>query len=167
MSTADEMIAANDRYAAEFAGTAKGSLPMPPGRKVAVLTCMDARLLPARFLGLSEGDAHVVRNAGGRASDDALRSLVISQQLLGTEEVVVIHHTDCGMLTFTNDQLRSKLRERFARDPGDVDYLPFPDLAKSVRDDVETIRTYPFARQDTRISGFIYDVKTGRLERVA
>ena len=167
MATAEEIKAANDRYAAEFAKTGKGSLPMPPGRKLAVITCMDARLDPGSFLGLSEGDAHVIRNAGGRASDDALRSLVISQQLLGTEEVVVIHHTDCGMLTFTNDQLRDTLRQRFGRDPGDVDYLPFPDLGQSVRDDVEAVRVYPFARKDTRVSGYIYDVKSGRLDRVA
>lgn len=167
MAIADEIKAANERYAADFARTDKGSLPMPPGRKLTVITCMDARLDPGKFLGLSEGDAHVIRNAGGRASDDAIRSLVISQQLLGTEEVVVIHHTDCGMLTFTNDQLRDTLKQRFGRDPGNVDFLPFPDLAKSVQDDVEAVRNYPFARKDTKVSGYIYDVKSGRLDRVA
>src|SRR5512146_237050 len=117
MATHDEIAKANERYAAEHAKAKKGSLPMPPGRKLAVITCMDARLHTSKFLGLSEGDAHVIRNAGGRASDDALRSLVISQELLGTEEVLVIHHTDCGMLTFTNDQLRERLRQKYGRDP--------------------------------------------------
>src|SRR5438132_10550878 len=103
MPVLPELLKANERYAAGFT---KGDLPMPPGRHVAVLACMDARLDPAKALGLQEGDAHVIRNAGGRASDDALRSLAISQQLLGTREIVVIHHTDCGMLTFSNDDLR-------------------------------------------------------------
>jgi len=106
MSVAQEFQKANDAYASSFS---KGDLPMPPARHVAVLTCMDARLDPARFLGLEVGDAHVIRNAGGRASEDAIRSLAISQQLLGTNEVVVIHHTDCGMLTFSNEDLRKKL----------------------------------------------------------
>ena len=110
MSVVPRFLEANERYAATFT---KGDLAMPPARRVAILTCMDARLDPAKFLGLEEGDAHVIRNAGGRATADALRSLIISQQLLGTREIVVIHHTDCGMLTFTDDQLRRQLRERF------------------------------------------------------
>src|SRR6266852_7935421 len=108
MPVLPELLAANERYAASFS---KGDLPMPPGRHVAVLACMDARLDPAKMLGLEEGDAHVIRNAGGRASEDALRSLVISEQLLGTNTVVVIHHTDCGMLTFSNEDLRNKLKQ--------------------------------------------------------
>ncbi len=128
MATADEITAANERYAQQFQKEGNGSLPMPPGRHLAVITCMDARLDPARFLGLHEGDAHVIRNAGGRADDDALRSLVISQELLGTEEVLLIHHTDCGMITFTNEQLRQKLKDRYGKDPGNVDYLPFSNL---------------------------------------
>lgn len=140
---------------------------MPPGRRVAVLTCMDARLDPSKFLGLEEGDAHVIRNAGGRASADALRSLIISQQLLGTQEVVVIHHTDCGMLTFSNEELRGRLKERFNADPGDTDFLPFADLVKSVRDDVAEIRRSPFILKGIPVSGFIYDVRTGRLQAVA
>ena len=166
MTTADDITTANQRYAEEFAKTGKGSLPMPPGRKLAVITCMDARLDPEQFLGLREGDAHVIRNAGGRASDDALRSLVISQELLGTDEVLVIHHTDCGMLTFTNEQLRNRLRQDYGKDPGNVDYLPFSDLEQSVRDDVETIKSYPFARRDTKVSGYVFDVRTGRLREV-
>jgi carbonic anhydrase len=163
MSVAHEFVDANQQYAATFA---KGNLPMPPGRKVAVLVCMDARIDPAKALGLEEGDAHVIRNAGGRASDDALRSLIISQQLLGTREVVVIHHTDCGMLTFSNDDLRRQLAERFDADPTDIEFLPFSDVAQSVRDDVATIRRSPFIPDDVPVSGFIYDVRSGRLEAV-
>ena len=109
---------------------------MPPARKTAVLVCMDARIDPARALGLEEGDAHVIRNAGGRASDDAIRSLIISYELLGTREFVVIHHTDCGMLTFTNEQLREKLQEELGVDASAIDFLPFSDVAQSVRDDL-------------------------------
>ena len=136
---------------------------MPPGRHVAVLTCMDARLDPARFLGLEEGDAHVIRNAGGRASDDAIRSLTISEQLLGTNEVVVIHHTDCGMLTFSNADLRKKLKQELNADAEHVDFLPFKDLEQSVRDDVATIKNSPFIPENIEVSGFIYDVRSGRL----
>jgi len=159
MAVADEFVAANAGYAERFT---HGDLPMPPSRRVAVLTCMDARLDPAAFLGLQPGDAHVIRNAGGRASDDAIRSLAISQQLLGTREVVVIHHTDCGMLTFTNDQLRSKLREELGADAGAIDFLPFKDLEQSVRDDLHRIAESPFLL-DVPASGFIYDVRSGRL----
>jgi carbonic anhydrase len=157
------MVSANEEYAAGFT---KGDLPLLPGRQVAVLICMDARIDPARALGLQEGDAHVIRNAGGRASEDALRSLIISQQLLGTREVVVIHHTDCGMLTFNDDQLRGQLRERFDADAGHIAFLPFPDLAQSVRDDIATIRRSPFILPEVPVSGFIYDVHTGALTPV-
>ncbi|MDB5074902.1 MAG: carbonic anhydrase, partial [Chloroflexi bacterium] len=128
MSAADEFLQANQGYAANFT---KGDLPMPPGRHVAVVACMDARLDPARALGLEEGDAHVIRNAGGRASD-AIRSLVISQQLLGTREVVVVHHTDCGMLTFSDDQLRKQVEQKLGT-PTDMSFDSFTDLAQSVR----------------------------------
>jgi carbonic anhydrase len=161
MPVADEFLQANQQYAAAFD---KGSLPMPPRRHVAVVTCMDARLDPAKFLGLQEGDAHVIRNAGGRAAD-AIRSLVISQQLLGTREVVVIHHTDCGMLTFTDDQLRQKLRDDLGAQTTDA-FLPFSDLERSVRDDVAAIRTSPLLLKDVSVRGFIYDVRTGRLQEV-
>jgi carbonic anhydrase len=163
MSEIDRFLAANDGYASTFA---LGHLAMPPARKVAVLTCMDARLDPAKALGLNEGDAHVIRNAGGRASSDALRSLIISEQLLGTREVVVIHHTDCGMLTFTNDELRARLRDEFGQEAAHIDFLPFGDIEQSVRDDVEVIRDHPFIPSDIEISGFVYEVSTGRLERV-
>lgn len=163
MAVTPELLAANTRYAASFN---KGHLQMPPGRKVAILTCMDARLDPAKALGLSEGDAHVVRNAGGRASADALRSLTISQQLLGTREILVIHHTDCGMLTFKNEELRAKLKSELGADASEIDFLPFSDVAQSVREDVATVRNSPYILKDTPIAGFIYDVKTGRVTPV-
>jgi carbonic anhydrase len=161
MSVADEFLQANERYAAGFD---KGDLPAPPARKVAVVTCMDARLDPAQFLGLNPGDAHVIRNAGGRAAD-AIRSLVISQHLLGTREVVVIHHTDCGMLTFTDEQLRQKLRDELGV-TSEQEFLPFSDLEQSVRDDVAIIRASPLLLKDVPVRGFIYDVRTGRLHEL-
>lgn len=163
MSAIPEFKQANSAYATAFN---KGDLSAPPRRRVAVITCMDARLDPARFLGLEEGDAHVIRNAGGRADQDALRSLIISQQLLGTNEVVVIHHTDCGMLTFSNDELRARLADRFGARADDIDFLPFSDLAQSVRDDVATIRNSPFVAEDVKVSGFIYDVRSGHIQAV-
>jgi carbonic anhydrase len=165
MSIAQEFEAANKQYVSQFS---KGDLPMPPGRKAAVLVCMDARIDPARALGLEEGDVHVIRNAGGRAKD-ALRSLAISQELLGTREIVVIHHTDCGMLTFTNDVIRERLAESLGQEAASVanglDFEPFPDVDQSVIDDVEAIKASPIVR-DVPISGYVYDVKTGALNRV-
>src|SRR5947199_1605275 len=124
MSVTDELLQSNESYAAGFT---KGDLAMPPARQTTVVTCMDARLLPSRFLGLEEGDAHVIRNAGGRAQD-ALRSIVISQRLLGTKEVVVIHHTDCGMLTFKNEDLRAQVKRELGADASGIDFLPFADV---------------------------------------
>ena len=161
MAVVEEFLEANARYAARFD---KSHLPMPPGRKVAVLVCMDARIDPAKALGLEEGDAHVIRNAGGRAKD-ALRSLIISQQLLGTREVVVIHHTDCGMLTFTDDQLRAKLEADLGQQTSQA-FLSFTDLDKSVRDDVAELRSSPLLLK-VPVRGFVYDVQTGRLREVA
>ncbi len=161
MSEVSTFLKANERYAASFA---KGHLPMPPARRVAVVACMDARLDPARVLGLEEGDAHVVRNAGGRAAD-AVRSLVISQQLLGTREVVVIHHTDCGMLTFTDAQLRQKVRDELGVET-DTAFLSFTDVEQSVRDDVAAIRASRLLLRGIPVTGFVYDVKTGRLRQV-
>ncbi|GAB4451998.1 MAG: carbonic anhydrase [Armatimonadaceae bacterium] len=163
MPVYDEMVTANETYQGSFD---KGGLPMPPARKVAVVTCMDARLHPEKFLGLEIGDAHMIRNAGGRVSEDAIRSLVISQRLLGTQEVVVIHHTDCGMLTFTNEQLAQKIQDELGADVSGRDFLPFPDLEQSVRDDVEIIRNSPLIPKDFPVSGAIYDVETGKLTTI-
>jgi carbonic anhydrase len=163
MTILSEFLSANERYVAGFD---KGALPVPPARKVAVLTCMDARIDPAKALGLEEGDAHVIRNAGGRASADAIRSLIISQQLLGTTEVVVIHHTDCGMLTFQNEDLRARLAEDLNVDASDIDFLPFSDLLEGVREDVAVIRNSPFIPDEVSVSGLVYDVHSGRLQQV-
>lgn len=163
MAVVDELVEANQQFAEGFD---HGGLPTPPARHVAVLTCMDARLHPERFLGLDIGDAHMIRNAGGRASDDAIRSLVISSRLLGTREFVVIHHTDCGMLTFSNQGLRDKLRDELGADASDVDFLPFSDLEDSVGEDVQRIRESPLISDDISVSGYVYDVNTGRLGQV-
>jgi carbonic anhydrase len=162
MSTIDELVKANEAYAATFD---RGDLPLPPARGIAIVTCMDARILPSRALGLQEGDAHVVRNAGGRARD-ALRSLIISQRLLGTREVAVIHHTDCGMLTFNNRDLRQKVREDLGQDTGEFDFLPFKNLDDSVREDIDFLQATQLLDPETLIRGFVYDVKTGKLREV-
>jgi carbonic anhydrase len=159
MAIRDEVAAANDRYATGFE---KGDLPMPPGRRFAVVTCMDARLDPARFLGLEEGDAHVIRNAGGVVTDDALRSLVISHHLLGTEEALVIAHTDCGMLTFTDQELR----DRLGAEADDVEFHAFPDLEERVRQSVGTIRESKLLPDSFGAAGYVYDVRSGRLQPV-
>ena len=158
-STVQDFRKANEQYAANFQ---KGNLPMPPARKAVILTCMDARLDPARFLGLQEGDAHVIRNAGGRAAD-ALRSLVISEQLLGTETIVVIHHVDCGMLTFTDAHLHEKIKHELHTNADHIAFLPFTDLEQSVRDDIAFLRSSPLIPAKIEIVGFIYDVKSGKL----
>ena len=163
MSVVDELREANERYAAGFD---KGSLPLPPARRLAVLTCMDARIDPAKALGLEEGDAHVIRNAGGLASDDAVRSVVISNALLGTTEAVVIGHTDCGMVTFTNETLRAKLREERGVDAEHLDFQPFSELHERVRSSVRRLRETPLLPDDFGVTGFVYDVTTGRLEPV-
>lgn len=178
----DEVLAANKTYAASFGN--KGTLPMPPGRQFAILTCMDARLDPAKYAGLSEGDAHVIRNAGGRASDDAIRSLVISHKLLGTREWFVIHHTNCGMETFTDDVMRGLLSKSLdtatvdasgwhdtGKGPGSgeagfIDWLTIGNQVESVCTDVSRIRSHPLVPPDVAIHGYIYDVTTGRLIEV-
>ena len=162
MSTIDELLKANEAYAATFD---QGHLPLPPARRLAIVTCMDARILPSRALGLQEGDAHVIRNAGGRARD-ALRSIIISQRLLGTREVAVIHHTDCGMLTFSNRDLREKVRKDLGQDTGEFDFLPFQNLDDSVREDIEFLQATQLLDPETLIRGFVYDVATGRLRDV-
>ncbi|KAL7813693.1 carbonic anhydrase [Trichoderma aethiopicum] len=161
MTVASEFEVANQQYAAGFD---KADLPMPPGRKVFVLTCMDARLDPAKFLGLEEGHAHVYRNAGGRAAE-ALRSLIISQQALGTREVVVIHHTDCGMLIIKEEEFREAVKKNTGEDVSHIPFLTIKDLQESVRTDVELLRKNS-AILDVPITGYIYDVKTGRINKV-
>jgi len=162
MARFDEFLSANKQYAQSFD---RGDLPMPPARRVAVVTCMDARLHPEKFLGIDLGEAHMIRNAGGRA-EDAIRSLVISEQLLNTNEIVVIHHTDCGMLTFTNEQLAAKVQQNLGADVEGQDFLPFSDVEQSVRDDVAQLRASPLIPKDIPISGAVYDVRTGKLTEV-
>jgi carbonic anhydrase len=178
----DEVLSANAIYARDFGD--KGNLPMPPGRHFAILTCMDARLDPAKYAGLAEGDAHVVRNAGGRASDDAIRSLVISYKLLGTREWFVIHHTDCGMETFTDDIMRDLLSKSLetatvdasgwhdtGKGPGStegnyIDWLTIKDNPKSVLEDVQRIRAHPLVPKSIPIYGYIYDCHSGKLVEI-
>jgi carbonic anhydrase len=138
---------------------------MPPARRLAIVTCMDARIDPARAFGLEEGDAHVIRNAGGRARE-ALRSLVISQRLLGTNEIAVIHHTECGMLTFTNPDLHAKVKEDLGADASHIDFLPISDLEESIREDVAFLLSSPLIPGDVVVRGFLYDVRTGRLNEI-
>ena len=163
MPERETLVAANEVYADNFS---KADLPMPPGRQLAIVTCMDARLDPAKFLGLEEGDAHVIRNAGGLVTEDALRSLVISHWLLGTREVAVLAHTDCGMLTFSNDDLQSKLLQETGADASDIDFRPFADLEESVRASLRTIRESPLLPDDYEASGWIYDCRSGRITEV-
>lgn len=162
MTVIDEMLKANKGYGATFS---KGGLAMPPARKTAVVVCMDARIDPARALGLEEGDAHVIRNAGGRVVE-ALRSLAISQQLLGTQEVAIIHHTDCGMLTFTDADIRAKLRKSLGANADAVAFLAFDDVDRSVQDDLQEYDRSPLVMHDIPVRGFVYDVKTGGLREV-
>ena len=164
MSVIDELVHANEHFANALGEVE--SPPLPPARRVAILTCMDARIVPARIFGLEEGDAHVIRNAGGLARE-GLRSLVISQRLLGTNAIAVIHHTDCGMLTFKNEDVYGKVREDLGADASDIDFMPFGDLEQSVRDDVTLLRESPLIADDTEIRGFVYDVQTRRLSEVA
>jgi carbonic anhydrase len=154
-----------DNNAAYVSAFNQGDLPLPPARKLAVLACMDARLDPAKVLGLDEGDAHVIRNAGGVVSDDALRSLAISQNLLGTEEIILIHHTDCGMLTFTDDEFAAKLEDETGQRP-DWRAHAFDDLEQNVRDSIELIRSSPFVPRTDNVRGFVYEIETGRLREV-
>jgi carbonic anhydrase len=177
-----EVLNANAKYAAEFGE--KSKLAIPPARRIAILTCMDARLDPAKFAGLAEGDAHVIRNAGGRASDDAIRSLVISYKLLGTREFFVIHHTECGMLYFTNDVIRGLLESSLetaeltpqgfrdvGKGPGSrageyIDWMTFKDQKQAVLDDVARIRNHPLVPKSIPVYGYIFDVKSGKLVEV-
>ena len=162
MSVTEELLRNNESYAKSFS---KGSLPLPPAKGVAVLACMDARLDVHKILGLQEGEAHVIRNAGGVATDDAIRSLTISQRLLGTTEIILIHHTDCGMLTFTDDQFAQQLEEQTGERPQWRAHA-FTDLEDDIRSSIATIEASPFI-PSKKVRGFIYEVDSGRLREVS
>jgi carbonic anhydrase len=163
MSATDQLIENNRQYASTFQDQ---DLPLGPALKLAVLACMDARLDVHRILGLRHGDAHVIRNAGGVATDDAIRSLMISQRLLGTEEIVLVHHTDCGMLTFSDDEVKSQIEEETGIRPHFA-LEAFSDLEKDVRQSIARIKASPFIPRKDSVRGFVYDVKTGRLSEVS
>ncbi|HEX9343581.1 MAG TPA: carbonic anhydrase [Actinomycetota bacterium] len=163
MSVTDELLQNNQAYAASFD---KGALPLPPAKPVVVVACMDARLIPTRVLGLNEGDAHVIRNAGGAVTDDVIRSLTISQRLLGTREVILVHHTDCGMLTFADDDLKRQVQaDTGVRPP--FAFEAFPDLEEDVRQSVARVKASPFVPHTDQVRGFVYEVESGRLRVVS
>ena len=162
MTVTDDLLRNAQGYGDSFE---KGELQMPPAKRVAVIACMDARLNPYGLLGLNEGDAHIIRNAGGVVTEDAIRSLAISQRLLGTEEIVLIHHTDCGMLTFRDDDFRRQIQEDTGIKPGWAAEA-FDDLEADVRQSIERIKASPFLPRKDNVRGFVYDVKTGRLDEV-
>jgi carbonic anhydrase len=163
MSVTDELLQNAESYAASFD---KGELPLPPAKKIAVLACMDARLNPYGLLGLNEGDAHVIRNAGGVVTDDEIRSLAISQRLLGTEEIVLIHHTDCGMLTFTDDDFKKSVQDETGIKP-EWAAEAFDDLDTDVRQSIARIKASPFIPKKDSVRGFVYEVETGKLREVS
>jgi carbonic anhydrase len=161
VTVTDDYLANNAEYASAF----KGPLPMPPSKHVAVIACMDARLDVYRILGLNEGEAHVIRNAGGVVTDDAVRSLAISQRLLGTQEIILIHHTDCGMLTFTDDDFKRSIQDETGVKPPWAAEA-FPDLAEDVRQSLRRIESSPFVTKHVSARGFVFDVATGKLNEV-
>ncbi len=163
MGLFEEVTEANQNYASSFE---LGHLPMPPARKLAVLACMDARLTVEQILGLKTGEAHVIRNAGGLATDDALRSLIISSRLLGTRTIFVVEHTDCGMLTFQDEQLQRQLKNDTGLDASHLDFYAFTDLEENLRAQLRRVRENPFLPRDIELRGFIYDVRSGRLREV-
>ena len=162
MSVTDELVAANAAYVETFGGP----LPLPPARQVAVVACMDARLDPQRVLGLAEGDAHVIRNAGGVVTDDVIRSLAISQRLLGTTEIVLLHHTDCGMLTFSDEEFRGAIEEEVGQRPA-WHSEAFPEVEADVRSSLQRIADSPFVPRKDHVRGFVFDIATGGLTEVA
>ncbi len=166
MSVTDDLLKNAEAYAASFDKETQGELPMPPGKQIAVVACMDARLVPTRVLGLEEGDAHVIRNAGGVVTDGDIRSLAISQRLLGTKEIVLIHHTDCGMLTFTDDAFKKDIHEETGIKP---EWAPesFDDVDVDVKQSIARIKASPFIPHKDAVRGFVYDVKDGSLREVA
>jgi len=165
MSVTDDVLTANENYARSFN---LGQLAMPPARKLAIVACMDARLTVEQILGLKTGDAHIIRNAGGIVTEDALRSLIISHHLLGTEEFIIINHSDCGMLTFKDDQLRKHLEEKTgASSDTPAHFHAFANLEDNVREQVQRVLSHPWVPKNISVRGFVYDVKTGRLHEVA
>ena len=165
MSVIDDVLSANQEYAKAFK---LGSLPMPPARKLAVVACMDARLTIEPMLGLKTGEAHIIRNAGGIVTDDALRSLIISHQLLGTREIMIINHTDCGMLTFQDADLRQRLRRETGLTPvAPTAFHAFSDLHENVREQIQKLRLHPWLPKEVAVRGFIYDVHSGKLSEVS
>jgi carbonic anhydrase len=162
MSQTDALLENNQAYAEGFE---KGDLPLPPAKKVTVIACMDARIVPSKILGLSEGDAHVIRNAGGVVTDEEIRSLAISQNLLGTEEVILMHHTDCGMLTFNDEDFAQKLENETGQRP-DFEAHAFRDLDEDIRKSIATIKESPFIPHKDSVRGFVYEVESGRLREV-
>src|SRR6188472_1990021 len=163
MAVLDKILDSNEEYTRNFR---YGALSIPPARKLAVLACMDARLNVNEALGLETGDAHIVRNAGGIATDDAIRSLIISHELLRTQEFVVINHTDCGMLTFTDKDLQKDLRQKYKSNASEIKFYSFPNLEENLKNQVNKIKLSPFFPPDIPVHGFIYDVKTGKIERI-
>lgn len=165
MAVTDDAIKSNESYAKNFN---QGSLPMPPAKKLAIVACMDARLTIEPMLGLKTGDAHIIRNAGGIVTEDALRSLIISQQLLGTGEVIIINHTDCGMLTFKDEDLERNLKNKTGKTPiAPTRFYAFPDVEQNVREQIQKLRLHPWIPDSVSIRGFVYDVKTGKLNEVS
>ncbi len=164
MSETQKLLIANEGYSrTQF----PGKLPIPPSRHVAVLACMDARLVVSQLLGLKAGEAHVIRNAGGIATDDAIRSLIISNELLGTKEFLVINHTDCGMLTFRDEDLQKKLGTKYGRDASSIRFYSFPDLEENVKQQVQRIKNHELIPKNIPVTGLIYEVETGKLRKVA
>jgi carbonic anhydrase len=164
MAITDDALKANESYAKNFN---QGGLPMTPAKKLAVVACMDARLTIEPMLGLKTGEAHIIRNAGGIVTEDALRSLIISQQLLGTGEIMIINHTDCGMLTFKDEELEEKLKSKTGRTPlAPARFFAFKDVEQNVREQIDKLRLHPWIPQSITIRGFVYDVKTGKLHEV-
>src|SRR2546425_5654493 len=165
MSVTDEVLKANENYTGTFD---LGHLPMPPARKLAIVACMDARLTVEQALGLKTGEAHIIRNAGGIVTEDALRSLIISHELLGTQEFIIINHTDCGMLTFKDEELRAKLQQQTGTAAvAPAAFHAFGNLEENVRQQIQKVKSHPWVPKNVSVRGFVYDVKTGRLREVA
>lgn len=163
MSDVNSIVLENEKYAKNFTG---GNLPPHPSKKIAVVCCMDARIMVNEVLGLKVGESHIIRNAGGIVTDDALRSLIVSHELLGTEKIIVINHTECGMATFKEEDLQKKLSEKYHSDASSIKFYSFDDLEDNVRNQINKIRSSPFLSKVTDVRGFIYNIKTGKIKEV-